>query len=526
MKRLIDFELGGPLARVAAFAARNARVVVAAAMLASLVALVLALRLEPSAATETLVGRSDDTYQATQDFHRQFGDDPIVVLAQGKPNTLHALGAMVLTQDLAKLLSLEGCLSGNAPKRAKPPAPVCAEFTKTKPVKVVYGPGTFINEAASQISGEFEAEGVRRRAQAGRAAKAAVKVAQAQGLPPTEQRRFARKARQLVYAQFASDAAKLALKYGLTSVPALNNPDFVLRLAFEPSLGEGTPKPRFSYVFPSSNAALIQARLRPGLGDAQKKRAIELVREAVSDPAFKLKFGDYVVSGVPVVAQGVETSVADELRVLLLAAVVLMALALMIAFRVRRRLLALALALGAAALTFGLMSLLGVALTIAAIAVLPVLIGLAVDYAVQFQSRFREEGAEPAAAAESAARKGGPVIATAAVATATGFGVLLLSPVPMVRVFGLMLVLGIALAFVLALTVGFAVLGGDLHAPGVVMRIWHALRRIGARVEALWRAGPVGARRPPARGISPKRSRGRSSRLLGSPDIERLGYST
>ena len=48
------------------------------------------------------------------------------------------------------------------------------------------------------------------------------------------------------------------------------------------------------------------------------------------------------------------------------------------------------------ALTFGLLALLGGSLTMASIAVLPVLIGLAVDYAIQFQARFRE------------ARAGGP----------------------------------------------------------------------------------------------------------------------
>ena len=42
------------------------------------------------------------------------------------------------------------------------------------------------------------------------------------------------------------------------------------------------------------------------------------------------------------------------------------------------------------------MSLFGVSLTIAAIAVLPVLIGLAVDYAIQFQARFDEQGGDPA----------------------------------------------------------------------------------------------------------------------------------
>ena len=107
----------------------------------------------------------------------------------------------------------------------------------------------------------------------------------------------------------------------------------------------------------------------------------------------------------------------------------------------RRRLLPLALALAASALTFGAMSVAGASLTIASIAVLPVLVGLAVDYAIQFQSRF--DGAEGLAAGDAQrAARGGPVIATAGAATAAGFLVLLLSPVPMVRGFGVLLVIG------------------------------------------------------------------------------------
>jgi uncharacterized protein len=136
-----------------------------------------------------------------------------------------------------------------------------------------------------------------------------------------------------------------------------------------------------------------------------------------------------------------------------------MAGTLALVFRSRLRLLPLGLALAAAAMTFGALSLAGGSLTMASIAALPVLIGLAVDYAIQFQARFDEAEArgdpEPAVAAVAA---GGPTILTAGVATATGFLVLLLSPVPMVRGFGLLLVLGIVLALGCALCAGFAAL--------------------------------------------------------------------
>ena len=78
---------------------------------------------------------------------------------------------------------------------------------------------------------------------------------------------------------------------------------------------------------------------------------------------------------------------------LLLVAVAVMALVLALLFRARLRLLPLVLALGAVAIVFGGLSLLGLPLTMASIAVLPVLLGLAVDYAIQFQARSSDGAA-------------------------------------------------------------------------------------------------------------------------------------
>ena len=90
-------------------------------------------------------------------------------------------------------------------------------------------------------------------------------------------------------------------------------------------------------------------------------------------------------------------------------------------------------------MVFGALSALGLPLAMASIAVLPVLFGLAVDYATQL----------PAGGARAV-----PAIATAALATAVGFLILLLSPVPMVRGFGALLVAGVGVALVLVLTAG------------------------------------------------------------------------
>ena len=109
-----------------------------------------------------------------------------------------------------------------------------------------------------------------------------------------------------------------------------------------------------------------------------------------------------MVSGVPVVVDGLAEKLSSEIVVLLVAALVVMTLTLALIFGPPLRLLPLAIALVAAAITFGLLAAFGGSLTMASIAVLPILIGLAVDYAIQFQARFGE------ARARRLARRRGP----------------------------------------------------------------------------------------------------------------------
>jgi predicted RND superfamily exporter protein len=241
--------------------------------------------------------------------------------------------------------------------------------------------------------------------------------------------------------------------------------------------GRGTPKARLAYLFPNNHSTQIVLRLRPDLSDSERARALALIREAVDDTTprractykgqpeacFGLHgAGTYTVSGAPIVIEGITGALKRALLILFAVAIVVMGLTLLLVFRSRWRLLPLAIALAAVALVFGLLDLVGGSLTIASIATMPILIGLVVDYAIQLQARYDEGvagGAEPLEAARSAAGRAGPTIATACLATAAGFLALLLSPIPMVQDFGLLLVVGIAIGLGLALTVGFAALG-------------------------------------------------------------------
>jgi len=417
---------GTRFGRVAAWAARHARPLIAVSAALAILAAAGATRLPTDAGVDTLVDPDSPTAEATQQVKEDFGEEPVVVLVKGE------LPKLVLGDNLFRLLRLEGCLSGKVPKGAEAIPGPCAELAEMQAVEFLTGPGTFLNESVVQIDNQLR-----------------------------------RLAEHVPADRFREYLLAVATKYGITSVPSITNEDFVATVIFDFSRPRGTPKARLSYLFPNAKSAQIVIRLRPGLSEAERHRAIGLIEAAVEDttpraackeegkpaPCFELEGGSYIVSGAPVVIDGVSRALKDALLVLFAVAIAVMALVLLLVFRSRWRLLPLVIGLGATALTFGLLALVGGSLTMASIAALPILVGLAVDYVIQFQARFNEVGS-----VEAAASRSGTTIGAACLATIAGFLALQLSPIPMVRGFGWILIAGVAIAFCLAMTAGPALL--------------------------------------------------------------------
>ncbi len=366
----------------------------------------------------TLVDSDTASYRATQQVREAFGEEPVVVLAEGD------LQELILTANIFRLLRLEGCLSGNVPKGAKPiPGPARSWPSSTRSSSSpARRPSSTRRWSRSTASCGGSRERVPPRA--------------VPGIPPLRSRPGT-----------ASPAC-----------PRLDNPEFVATVVFDLSRARGTPKARLAYLFPNSRSAQIVVRLRPDLSEAERHRAIELIEAAVDDttprkacaeqrasrrPASSCEGGSYVVSGAPVVVDGVARALKDALLVLFAVAVVVMALTLLLVFRSRLRLLPLALALAAAALTFGLLGL------------VRRLADDGLDRRPADPDRPRRRLRDPAPGplrrggrrtapagrrgGRLAATAGGPTIATACLATAAGFLALQLSPIPMVRSFGLLL---------------------------------------------------------------------------------------
>src|SRR5437763_11481141 len=126
----------------------------------------LALGLEPDAGTGTFGSSSSGSFKATETDHRHFGGDAVVVLIR------EPLTDLVETKDLATVSQLEACLAGQVvvandslgsftPATGRQqayggPNSPCGHLMRSKPVQVVYGPGTFLNRAVAAVTQQVQ----------------------------------------------------------------------------------------------------------------------------------------------------------------------------------------------------------------------------------------------------------------------------------------------------------------------------------------------------------------------------------
>jgi uncharacterized protein len=442
------------------------RVRVVALIVLALVGAGVALTLTPSTAINTFVSSSSSDYKATQGMYGQFGSDPVVVLVRGSVTSL------LEPAEVRTLSRLEACLGGQGLRldgaleayvpvtgaTAKPEDgsnSACGKLMRDHAAKVVYGPATFLNHAVAAVNTEVGSltvnavKTVRAAEAAARTLAKAQKLSQAQTSAAVEAAGELALEHELAAAEGTGTSAtttgtgKTTASTSkptpalLANVPSIADQAFLRQIVFGSATNTAKPAARFAYLFPTSDAAVIQIRLRANLSEQGQRQAIDWIRQAVDSPSFRIGGASYTVTGEPVLLSDLGDEISGQLILLLAVAVVVMALVLLAIFRRRLRLLPLATALGAVAITFGLTAAFGGTLTLADVAVFPVLLGIAVDYGVQFRS------GTPRGA-----------IASAGLATAAGFLALVISPVPMVRGFGLLLVAGVAVAFTTAALVG------------------------------------------------------------------------
>lgn len=179
--------------------------------------------------------------------------------------------------------------------------------------------------------------------------------------------------------------------------------------------------------------------------------------EADFPPGYKL-----TVTGSPSLRLDIESEMGASMGVLLGIAGFLMVVVLLLVFKhVRWRLLPLPVVLLGVLFTFGVMGYLGVPMTMVSMAAFPVLIGIGIDYSIQFHNRMEEEihcGKTSSQALVSTVKNTAPAVLVALAMTALGFISLFTSVVPMIQDFGKLLLIGVIMCYLSSLFFGLVTL--------------------------------------------------------------------
>ncbi|RXE57208.1 hydrogenase expression protein HypA [Methanoculleus taiwanensis] len=218
---------------------------------------------------------------------------------------------------------------------------------------------------------------------------------------------------------------------------------------------ERIPAEVLSRYVPSNMMTIAVVTLDPGLAEASQNQVVSALntRVALSDvpPGVHV-----VVTGNAAFNQQMSQEMGTSMGTLIGAAMLLMVLAVGVLFgHVRYRFLPVAIVAAGLIATFGFIGLTGMKINMVTIAAFPVLIGIGIDYAIQFHSRFDEEARKGSLsdAVRNTITKAGPAVLYAMLATSMGFIAMWISPLPMIRSFGEVCVIGVVACYFAAIVI-------------------------------------------------------------------------
>jgi hydrophobe/amphiphile efflux-3 (HAE3) family protein len=209
------------------------------------------------------------------------------------------------------------------------------------------------------------------------------------------------------------------------------------------------PKSTRDLLYPSNVLTLVQLKITPGLSDKVQKSVLSNVASVVESstppPGVKVE-----LSGSPAFQQQMGEGLTSNMGILIGGALVLMIITMGILFSyVRHRFMPVLLVAIGLVTSLGMMGIAGINLNMAVIGAFPVLIGLGIDYAIQFHARFDEEARKGSLndAVFVTVTRTGPAVMYAMLATSMGFLAMYVSTVPMIRSFGVVSIIGINTCF-------------------------------------------------------------------------------
>ncbi len=227
------------------------------------------------------------------------------------------------------------------------------------------------------------------------------------------------------------------------------------------SLIDTLPEQQRGMVLPDTRHTAVFVVMPARLADKEKEDVLANVEDVVEWAAFPAGY-KVIVTGDPTFRIAMQDEMKSSMGPLLMIAALLMVVVLFIAFNhVRWQLLPLPVVLVGIVWTFGAMGFLGIPLSMVSMSAFPILIGLGIDYAIQFHNRIEEEFArneDAKRAVRETVRHTAPAVMIALIITGLGFVSLFTSTVPMIQDFGLLCLIGIVCCFFSALFIGITVI--------------------------------------------------------------------
>ncbi|WP_440946159.1 hydrophobe/amphiphile efflux-3 (HAE3) family transporter [Methanosarcina sp. T3] len=213
----------------------------------------------------------------------------------------------------------------------------------------------------------------------------------------------------------------------------------------------------FSQIVPDNTHVLISVVMAGSASDTAQEDILHATEDAVSFAEFPPSY-TIIVTGDPAFSVNMNAEMNSSMGILLGLSGIFMVIVLFFVFRhVRWGLLPLPVVLLGIVYTFGAMGYIGITLSMVSMAAFPILIGVGIDYAIQFHNRLEEElqknGGKGRAVVETI-KNTGPAVLIALGMTGLGFVSLFTSSVPMIRDFGKLLLIGIIMCYLSSIFVG------------------------------------------------------------------------
>ncbi|HKH25152.1 MAG TPA: MMPL family transporter, partial [Acidimicrobiales bacterium] len=261
-------------------------------------------------------------------------------------------------------------------------------------------------------------------------------------------------------AQEVRAADALTTLQRLNAVPedqrTFENPEWVRFLLFD---NRGEIRKSLRPFFTDETHAQLVTRLVGNASLEDEGTASEQVQDiALAEP---FDGAEVTSTGAPVLLKDLNDYLRGGMLTLGAIAAGIMVVILLLLFGVRWRLLPLAVILIGLVWAFGLAGYLGIPLSVVTIAGLPVMLGVGIDYAIQMHSRIEEEVVIDRAAhpIQEASVNLGPALLVVTFDAVFAFLALRFARVPMIRDFGLLLAVGIAVICIASIVVPLAALG-------------------------------------------------------------------